>query len=164
LNDFAIRRVSFSDYQDIIELNRSEVQYTSPMDLERLTLLDSLSTYHKVALIDNQAAGFILVMKDHAAYENDNFHWFTLCYQSFLYVDRIVVGKDYQSRGIGLLLYEDLFSFARQAKIGIITCEININPPNEKSLAFHRKIGFQEIGSRFIDHKKKQVSMQAKLL
>jgi len=96
LNDFAIRRVSFSDYQDIIELNRSEVQYTSPMDLERLTLLDSLSTYHKVALIDNQAAGFILVMKDHAAYVNDNFNWFSLRYEDFLYVDRIVVGKDYQ--------------------------------------------------------------------
>jgi uncharacterized protein len=164
LSDLIIRRASISDYQDIIVLNQSEVQFTSPMDLERLKLLDSLSSYHRVAIINNQAAGFILVMKDHAAYVNDNFNWFSLRYEDFLYVDRIVVGKDYQDCGVGSLLYEDLFSFARHEKIKIITCEININPPNEKSLAFHHNLGFQEVGSQFIDHHKKQVSMQVKLL
>jgi len=164
LSDLVIHRVSESAYQDILALNQSEVQYTSPMNLERLKLLDSLSSYHRIAMINSQAAGFILVMKDHAAYENDNFNWFSLRYDNFLYIDRIVVGKEYQGCGVGLLLYKDLFSFARQEKIKIITCEININPPNERSLVFHHKLGFREVGSQFVDHKKKQVSMQVKLL
>lgn len=155
-----IRRVLKSDYTSIIALNQSEVQNTSSMDLDRLTLLDSLSVYHRVAVINERITAFIMVMKDHVPYENTNYRWFSSRYDCFLYIDRIVVGKEFQGRKIGSMLYEDLFNFARAMNVDILACEINIIPPNATSLSFHQKHCFREAGRQWLEGGKKQVSMQ----
>jgi uncharacterized protein len=144
----------------IADLNAGEVRHTSPMDPDRVILLDSLSAYHRIALFDGQAAAFLLAMKDHVPYQNDNYSWFSSRYEKFLYIDRIVVAKPFQKRGIGTLLYRDLFDYARREKIPLITCEINIVPPNQRSLAFHARHGFRETGIRLATDGRKQVSMQ----
>jgi hypothetical protein len=28
----------------------------------------------------------------------------------------------------------------------VLTCEVNLRPPNEGSLRFHRRLGFREVG------------------
>ena len=159
--EFIIRDIQESDYNDIVDLNASEVQYTNVMDIDRVNYLDSLSTYHKVAVLNGRVVAFLLAMKDHCQYQNDNFNWFSLRYKEFLYIDRIVVGRSFQGHKIGSLLYEDVFNYAREEKITVITCEINIVPPNESSLAFHAKHGFREVGTQWIVNGQKQVSMQA---
>ena len=159
--EFIIRDVQESDYNDIVDLNASEVQYTNVMDIDRVNYLDSLSTYHKVAVFNGRVVAFLLAMKDHCPYQNDNFNWFSSQYEEFLYIDRIVVGRSFQGHKIGSLLYEDVFNYAREEKITVITCEINIVPPNESSLAFHAKHGFREVGTQWIVSGQKQVLMQA---
>jgi hypothetical protein len=39
-------------------------------------------------------------------------------------------------------MYEDLFAKAKAAGHVRVVCEVNIDPPNEGSLAFHRSMGF----------------------
>jgi hypothetical protein len=161
MKKISIRDVEDDDFPAIVELNAHEVQHTSPMDLERLRYLDSISAYHKVATVDDAVAAFLLAMKDRCGYVNENYEWFAARYPQFLYVDRIVVSSNLQGRHLGSLLYLDLFQQARAKQIQVVTCEYNIVPPNEPSRIFHGKFGFREVGTQWIANGAKQVSMQA---
>lgn len=160
MSSIVIRQADKPDFQAIVALNDSEIQHTSAMDIKRLKYLHSLASYHGVALEGEVIAAFLLAMEDHAPYQNDNYSWFSARHEKFLYIDRIVVGHEFQGRGIGKKLYADLFDYARQKKIPLVTCEINSVPPNERSLAFHAGFGFTEVGSQWICEGQKKVSMQ----
>ncbi|HED24256.1 MAG TPA: GNAT family N-acetyltransferase [Firmicutes bacterium] len=159
-----IRDARGADYPAIVNLNAEAVEFTSAMDLERLKYLAALAAYHRVVETNARVVAFLLAMKDGAGYENDNFNWFSSRYERFLYVDRIVVDKRYHGRGIGTMLYKNLFVFAHQQEIPLVTCEINAVPPNKASARFHGGLGFREVGSQWICDGAKKVSMQAILL
>ena len=161
MKEISIRYAEDNDFPAIVELNAHEVQHTSPMDLDRLRDLDSISSYHKVATVDDEVAAFLLAMKDHCGYINENYEWFAARYPQFLYVDRIVVSSKFQGLRLGSLLYQDMFQQARANQIQVVTCEYNIIPPNEPSRIFHDKFGFHEIGTQWIANGAKQVSLQA---
>lgn len=155
-----IRKTDALDFPKIIQLNDNAVQHTSIMDLKRLTELDALSNYHRVIIVDDTVAGFLLVMCESALYINDNFAFFASRYDRFLYVDRIVVDPAFAGQKIGSLLYQDLFQFAHDNALPVVACEYNIEPPNEPSRRFHDKFGFTEIGTQWLDGGKKRVSLQ----
>ena len=155
-----IRNAHQHDFAQIVQLNRIEVQHTSPMDLERLQYLDQLAAWHRVALIDGQFAGFLFAMRDGTNYVNDNFSWFAARLKNFLYIDRIVVSAEFAGQKIGNALYRDLFDFAAQLEIGNIVCEYNVEPPNPPSQRFHEKWGFEEMGSQWLNDRTKRVSLQ----
>lgn len=159
MTDF--REITDSDFIGIIRLNDSEVQQTSPMDLDRLGSLVQMSSYCRVALVDGQIAAFMIALSDGAPYQNDNYQWFSSRFPSFLYVDRIVVGANFSGQRIGSDLYKGLFDFARSQGIATITCEYNIEPPNPASRAFHERFGFTELGTQWVANRTKQVSLQA---
>lgn len=159
-----IRKTNALDYPKIIQLNDNAVQHTSCMDLKRLVELDALSNYHSVIVVDDTVAGFLLAMSENAAYENENFSFFSSKYDTFLYIDRIVIDTQYAGLKLGTRMYNDLFDFARMNDIQIVTCEYNIEPPNEPSRHFHDKFGFKEIGTQWLDGGKKRVSLQAATL
>lgn len=91
---------------------------------------------------------------------NDNYAWFAARFHEFIYVDRIVVGKDFAGLKIGSRLYQDLFAYARSQGIKAITCEYNIDPPNPASRKFHDKFGFKELDQQWAAHGTKRVSLQ----
>lgn len=155
-----IRQATTDDFNAIVALNESEVMHTSPMTIARLGELDALANYHRVVLINDQVAGFLLAMKNDSAYINDNFEWFASRYHSFLYVDRIVIGKAFHGLKLGSLLYQDIFQYAKTHGITAITCEYNIIPANEPSRIFHDKFSFQEVGSQWLNNHSKLVSLQ----
>ena len=160
MSNITIRDVAAPDFEAIVALNTSAVQHTSPMDIEHLRRLDSISGYHKAAVVENVVAGFLLVMPAGCEYCNDNFEWFSSRYDSFLYVDRIVIGDNYQGLKLGTRLYSDLFTFARSSNIANIVCEYNLVPPNEASRLFHERFSFSEVGSQWLNNGKKKVSLQ----
>jgi len=164
MQDLIIRDARQKDYPAIVKLNADAVEFTSAMDLERLDQLSTLAAYHRVVESRGRLIAFLLAMKDGAAYQNDNFKWFSSRYEKFLYVDRIVVDEVYHGRGIGTLLYKDLFDYVRAQGIPVVTCEINAFPPNKVSAIFHAGLGFSEVGSQWIGNGQKKVSMQARLL
>lgn len=155
-----IRDALEKDFPSIVKLNADHLEFTSVMDIERLKLLDSLAMYHRVAVADDRVVAFMLAIKDNVPYENDNYYWFSERYNNFLYIDRIVVDTDFQGRKIGTMFYEDIFMFARDNSIPLILCEISTMPLNKRSLAFHARQGFEEVGERWLDENKK-VSKQA---
>ncbi len=115
----------------------------APLSRERLVLLDSRVSYHRVALDRNEVIGFLLAFGFETDHDSVNFRWFAARYPSFLYVDRVVVCAARQGSGVGSLLYDDLFAFARGAGYERLTCEIDAEPPNPRSERFHERFGFR---------------------
>lgn len=159
--EILIRDAVPDDYPHIIGLNTEALQYTSAMDSARLGELDALSSYHKVVTVGGVVAGFLLAMRESADYPNDNFAFFASRYDRFLYIDRIVIDPGFAGLKLGTLLYNDIFDTARADAVPVITCEYNIEPPNEPSRRFHDKFGFTEVGSQWLDGGSKKVSLQA---
>lgn len=158
--DIAIRDAVDADFERIVELNAAVVRETSAMDIARLKQLHALALHHRLAIVDGEVAGFLLAMRDGAAYANDNFDWFSARYPQFVYVDRIVVDAAASGKGIGRRLYDDLFARARQLRIGTIACEYNLEPPNPASKIFHDRFGFGEVGRQHVAGGSKLVSLQ----
>ena len=67
-------------------------------------------------------------------------------YPRFVYVDRIVVAAVARGKGYARRLYEDLFAVASCSGHETIVCEVNSDPPNPASDAFHAALGFSEVG------------------
>ena len=159
MSEIFIRTVKPGDFVRVLELNRAEVAQTSAMSQSRLVQLDHLSDYHKVAVIDGQIAGFLMAMCYGTPYANVNFQWFSDRRKDFVYIDRVVVDGAFAGRGVGSALYQDLSDFARRIDITSLACEINAEPPNPASMAFHQKWGFKEIGSESRDEGQRRVVM-----
>ena len=94
-----IREAQVSDFPRILQINATEEEKTSRIDLARVTQLDRWSDYHKVAVVDDEVVGFLLVMGETSDYDGDNFRWFVERYSRFLYVDRIVIDRSAARRG-----------------------------------------------------------------
>ena len=89
---------------------------------------------------------FLLAFAEDADYANEHLLWFRPRYPRFVYVDRVVVRREHRRRGLARLLYADLFRAAREAGQGTVVCEVNLDPPNPASDAFHAALGFREVG------------------
>ena len=141
-----IRQAQISDFPRILDINATEEEKTSRIDLARITQLDLWSDYHKVAVVDDEVVGFLLVMSEASDYDGENFRWFVERYSRFLYIDRIVIDGSAARRGVGSALYGDLIQFAATQSWSTLCCEINVLPPNPVSHAFHAHFGFEEVG------------------
>ena len=141
-----IRQAQVRDFPRILEINQTEEEKTSRVDLARITQLDLWSDYHRVAVVDDEVVGFLLVMSETSEYDGENFRWFVERYSRFIYVDRIVIDRTFARRGVGSALYGDLIQFAATQGWSTLCCEINVSPPNPVSHGFHARFGFREVG------------------
>jgi predicted GNAT superfamily acetyltransferase len=127
----------------LLSLNNRSATETSPLDAAKLGRMIEAA---RVATVIGPDAAFLLAFDQHADYDSVNFIWFRERLDSFLYVDRVIVGESYRRLGLGRLLYDDLFRRAARLGVPRIACEVNIRPPNPASDAFHAKLGFVETG------------------
>jgi predicted GNAT superfamily acetyltransferase len=107
---------------------------------------------------------FLLALDQGATYDSPNFLWCRERYPRFVYVDRVVVAPATRGRGFARRLYEDLFEEARRARHERIVCEVNREPPNPASDAFHAALGFVEVGTARIHGGAKTVRYLARPL
>lgn len=159
-----LRPAVAGDFAAILALNAESVHFLSPLDAARLQHLHAQAAYHRVVEVDGAVAAFLLALREDADYDSPNYRWFVQRYPEFLYVDRIVVSAAQHGRGLGALLYEDLFAFARTHGVRRVTCEFDLDPPNPASARFHARFGFHEVGTQWLGGGKKQVSLQARSL
>ena len=155
-----LRSARPDDHAAILALNAESVHFLSPLDAAGLARLDTQSAYHRVVEIDGTVAAFLIALREGADYASPNYRWFAAHFDTFLYVDRVVVSQQHQGQGLGAVMYDDLFDFARAAGIARITCEFDIEPPNPGSQKFHARYGFREVATQWLGGGKKQVSLQ----
>lgn len=108
----------------------------------------------RFALAVLPAQAFLLAFDQKPAEVSPNFDWFSARFSDFVYIDRVVVAASAHGQGLGKALYERLFEDAAAAGFARITCEVNIDPPNPGSLAFHERMGFAAVGEQRLENGK----------
>jgi predicted GNAT superfamily acetyltransferase len=158
-----IRDALPADFPHLLELNAESVRYLSPLTREKLEQIHAEAAFHRVVDQAGSIVAFLLALREGCGCDSPNYRWFAARFDGFLYVDRIVVSRGSQGAGLGRLLYTDLFAFARKAGVTRITCEFDVEPPNEASRRFHAAFGFAEVGTQRLAGGK-VVSLQAAVL
>ena len=160
-----IRDLHTDDLVAALELNNAAAPALNELDLAELTRLAGLAAHGLAAEIPGAGGlvGFCLAFEPGADYESLNYTWFSRHYESFTYLDRIVVDPTLRSRGLGAALYAEL-EVRIDGRTPWLFCEVNVRPLNAGSLRFHHRIGFAEVGRQDTDAGRKTVSLLAKAL
>ena len=110
-----------------------ETQVPSPEDFQNRMAAIMEKFPYLVAEVDNQILGSAYA---HTYYARDAYDW-TL--ELSIYVDR-----NRRQSGVGKALYDRLETeLSQQAVVNLLAC---ISLPNEASIRFHQKQGFEQIG------------------
>jgi predicted GNAT superfamily acetyltransferase len=139
-----IRRAVWGDLESVLRINaqaRPGVAALDHAELERLLGIGAMLT---VAEDLGTVSGYLLSFRYGAAYDGEEFRYLQQhLSEKFLYIDQVAVDARSQRRGLASALYRSLFDHA--AEFGAFCCEVNLDPPNDGSMAFHQRLGFRAI-------------------
>jgi predicted GNAT superfamily acetyltransferase len=126
-----------------LALNNAHATELSYLEPSRLAHLVREASYARRI---GKVEALLIAFDQDAEYDSPNFLWFRERYPRFVYVDRVVVAPAHRGRSLARRLYDDLFAEARRRGHEQIVCEVNTEPPNPASDAFHARLGFVEVG------------------
>jgi len=158
---FSIKPARTADYGSILTLNEAALPHVNSIGVAELSALSKQAFALDLVWSDQTAAGFMLALREGSDYRSLNYRWFSKHYSQFVYVDRIVVAEPFARQGLGRLLYTRLEKRASQAA-PVLACEVNLRPANPESLAFHKLLGFNEVGRQETENGEKQVALMIK--
>jgi predicted GNAT superfamily acetyltransferase len=155
-----ISQIEQNDFDEVLVLNTESVPHVNLIGRDELQWFSENAAFTKLAKIDNRLAGFLIGLRPGTAYASPNYRWFCDNYDDFAYVDRVAVAEWARRQGIA----ESLYAAFGQSQSGasLMTCEVNIRPPNEGSMIFHERMGFRRVGSQETDGGKKEVALMEK--
>lgn len=156
-----IRDVLASDIDAVLDLNQSEVPHVGSVSNTRMQWYAENAFYFRIAVSDERLAGYLVGFLPGSDYDSPNYRWFCDRYEEFAYVDRVAVAPFARRFGIASRLYDD-FAAEMPESAEIMTCEVNTRPPNPSSMDFHRRLGFEQVGSLSSEQGDKQVALLAK--
>jgi len=161
---YSIRSLVPADLPRLLALNNAAIPAVNELDAEALEAL-VLHSHFAVVVVDTNATeialGFSILFVAGAKYESENYRWFSGRSSDFLYVDRIVVADGFRGQGLGQVLYDAIFGAARREVLAEVLCEVNLEPPNPGSIAFHGRLGFLEVGQLATENDTHVVSLLA---
>ena len=131
-------------FSSFYEINQQQVPKVGSVSLEEFIYLIKISDISYGTIKKGICLGFVICLRENANYKSINYKFFQNRHNKFFYIDRIAIANKYQSSGIGSSLYKKILSNNERLNIPICA-EVNIDPPNELSINFHRKHGFLEI-------------------
>lgn len=158
-----IRDAVADDLPEILALNEQAVPAVNSIPMEQLEWFALHAAYFRVADGDGLVAAFLIGLRPGTAYESPNYRWFTRHYDDFAYIDRIAVAEHARRYGLATRLYDDFRESVGDA-VDVMTCEVNLRPPNETSMRFHERYGFRQIASQETDNGAKEVALMEKRL
>ncbi|GIG23101.1 acetyltransferase [Cellulomonas chitinilytica] len=157
-----LRSVTVADVPALAALNDDAVPAVNALGADGLAAHVPACDLALVADGDDGPLGFLLALAPGAAYASENYRWFSEHVPGSLYVDRVVVAPHAHGRGIGRLLYAAVDERARELGLATVTCEVNLDPPNPGSLAFHTRLGFGPVGEQVTKGGSVRVALLAK--
>ncbi|WP_298459743.1 GNAT family N-acetyltransferase [uncultured Cellulomonas sp.] len=145
----APRPITPGDLEALAELNDAAVPAVNTLGVAGLAAhVPRCEVAITVPDDDGAPLAFLLALAPDADYDSENYRWFATHRPGSLYVDRIVVAPHAHGRGLGRLMYAAVLDRAHRLGLGEVTCEVNLEPPNPGSLAFHGRLGFAQVGEQ----------------
>jgi predicted GNAT superfamily acetyltransferase len=154
-----ISKLDNTHTDQMLQINEQGLPGTGKVNLQEMQNLLELSELSLGVFDDKKLLGFIICLLPKTDYGSLNYAWFNERYDEFIYVDRIAVAIDARNQGIGSILYDRVFEYAKTNNIPV-TAEVNLRPPNQGSDRFHLRHGYQVVGE--LDHGEKAVTMYIK--
>jgi hypothetical protein len=146
-----LRELEPADLPAVTEMNNDAVPAVPMMDEDEMALLTTFASLCLVAVDEadpSRPLGFVVAMDPGTDYRSENYRWFAARGGDFLYVDRIVIGAETRGAGVGRLLYGAVFAKAEEDGRTEVACEVNVRPPNPRSMGFHTALGFERVGEQ----------------
>lgn len=143
-----VRDASPEDEDFILALNAACVPAVGDMPREKYRQYAGWAYRVLIAEAGGIPAGFMILLRPGSSYPSDNYGWFETAFDHHLYVDRIAVTEVSRGTGAGRALYEAAIRMARELGEERVTAEVNEDPPNPESMAFHARLGFRHLLSR----------------
>lgn len=140
-----LRDLTPLDLPAILLLNNAATPAVPTATEAELAALCASSSFAVAAVADDELVGFVIGFAPGSDYASPNYRYFEDRGTDHLYVDRIVVAESARGMRIGQTLYERVVALALEQGRVEVTCEVNLDPPNPGSLAFHERLGFREV-------------------
>jgi uncharacterized protein len=141
-----IRSATLADRDAILAINRAGMPGVSAFEPGEVERCIAAATLFWVAEDERGPCGYLLVFAQGFSAIGDEYAWFSARHAAFLYVDSIAVAERARRSGVGAAFYERLAAEARRRGIPRVVCEVNLEPHNPQSLAFHAAHGFRRVG------------------
>ncbi len=145
MNHATIRAAQQHDSDSILTINTEGKPGVSALTRPELASALAVGSVWVVE-VATQVAGYLIAYTSDAVYDGEEFAWFQRRYCPFLYIDQVAVAQQHRRASLGLQLYQMAEQGAREQRLFSLVCEVNLEPPNPVSLAFHARNSFQEIG------------------
>ncbi len=157
-----LRPVEPRDHAAVLALNDLYVELLSPMDELRLRELLGMVDRADVVDVNGAVAGFVFTFGPGSAYDSANYREFSTRFDAdFYYLDRIAIDESFRRRGLASFVYDEVERVA--APYSRLTLEVNTEPPNEASLAFHARRGYLQVGALAVEGDKAVALMSKEL-
>jgi len=145
-----IRDATFEDLRAVTAINNGSAREVTFETLAGMRWYLAAAPYFRVAEAEHDAvAAFLIGFRRGDDYHSENLAWFEDQGDAdFAYVDRVAVSSDRRGAGLGRALYDDFERWARERSIPRLTCEVNVEPRNDGSLAFHERLGWRALEER----------------
>ena len=153
-----VRALTAADAAWFLPLNNAAVPHVNALDEAALAALLAEAAWTAAVEHEGRPAGGLIAFGPGASYASPNYRWFDARHGDFLYVDRIVVDAACRGAGLGRALYGALRDHAR-GRTPLLACEVNEQPPNPASMAFHERFGFVAVGRQETEGGAKRVAL-----
>ncbi len=155
--------VRSTEFEFVLALNQASVPHVSSLEFADIEWFARHANYFRVAHSGGELAGFLIGLGPGLDYASPNYRYFCNRHEAFGYVDRVVVATATRRKGVGSRLYDD-YAATLRGFVPYITCEVNIRPPNESSMAYHERHGFKCVATQETEGGKKEVALLEKRL
>ena len=147
-----MREIVAADLDALVALNNAHAAEIGTATPDAFVALLSNGVVKKAIGPIGDPDAFVICFDEHTPPQGPNHSWFLQRLGKFLYVDRVCVHRRARRQGLASELYRAVFELGDP-----VVCEVNFDPPNPVSDAFHEALGFVEVGRAFLPDRGKSV-------
>lgn len=158
-----IRNLCPEDHAEACALNDLGMPQVNNLPLEKVEWLVETGSYFRLAEIDGRLAGMLVGIGCRSGYHSVYYDWFHERYEDFLYLDRVIVAPWARRQGVAWALFADIERWAAGVW-SLLASEVYSKPPNQPSLNFHRRFGFEQVAVQAVENGSREVAKFIKYL
>lgn len=146
---WTLRPLTAADHAALLRLNAENWPAVAPIGARDLPWLLAGASVQQVAVdAHGHVVGYLLAFARASTYDDTEIAELRrLIAEPFLYICQVALARAHRGRGIGRAFYAAVAEVARAQGARFLCCDVNLDPPNPESLAFHARLGFRQLAT-----------------